>query len=55
MDQDSTKEPGARVLKVEPGTAAAGAGLQAGDVITRVNGEDVKGADDVSWLLVRGW
>ncbi|HEY2590691.1 MAG TPA: PDZ domain-containing protein [Steroidobacteraceae bacterium] len=36
---------GARVLEVSPGGPAAEAGIRAGDVITAVNGTEVKGAD----------
>jgi predicted metalloprotease with PDZ domain len=36
---------GARVVDVSPGGPAAEAGIRAGDVITAVNGTDVKGAD----------
>ena len=46
---------GARVLAVEPGTAAADAGLMRGDLITRLNGQEVKSANDVNKLLVGGW
>jgi predicted metalloprotease with PDZ domain len=42
LDERSGKE-GARVQEVSPGGAAAEAGLKAGDVITSINGEDVKG------------
>lgn len=39
---------GAIVDKTIPGTLAANAGLQAGDVITKVNGEEVKDAGDLT-------
>ena len=39
---------GAIVDKTMPGTPAAEAGIQAGDVITKVNGEDVKDAGDLT-------
>ena len=39
---------GAIVDKTMPGTPAAEAGLEAGDVVTRVNGQDVKDAGDLS-------
>ena len=40
---------------VEPGSAAAAAGLAPGDLITRLNGHEVKSAGDVNKLLVGGW
>ncbi|MGH8219430.1 MAG: PDZ domain-containing protein [Steroidobacteraceae bacterium] len=43
---------GARVLDVSPGGPAAEAGVRAGDVITAVNGTDVKG-DDAARQVVR--
>ncbi len=39
---------GAMVDKTTPGTPAASAGLKAGDVITKVNGEEVKDASDLT-------
>jgi C-terminal processing protease CtpA/Prc len=42
LDERSGKE-GARVQEVSPGGAAAEAGLHVGDVITEINGTDVKG------------
>ncbi|MFN3304408.1 MAG: trypsin-like peptidase domain-containing protein, partial [Roseateles sp.] len=39
---------GALVSSVQPGSAAAKAGLKAGDVITRIDGEPVRVAGDVS-------
>src|SRR5581483_3390434 len=39
---------GAVVAAVTPGSGADGAGLQQGDVITRIDGKDVASADDVS-------
>jgi putative serine protease PepD len=38
----------AKVAKVQPGTAAADAGLKAGDVITGINGHDIASGDDLS-------
>jgi S1-C subfamily serine protease len=42
LDERSGKE-GARIQEVSPGGAAAEAGLHVGDVITEINGTDVKG------------
>lgn len=42
LDERSGKD-GARIQEVSPGGAAAEAGLHAGDVITQINGADVKG------------
>ncbi len=39
-----THAPGALVARVMPGSTAERAGLRRGDIITRVNGEQVKGA-----------
>jgi S1-C subfamily serine protease len=39
---------GARIVSVSPGSAAAAAGLQPGDVITSVNGKAVRDATDVA-------
>ena len=44
--------PGAQVSGVVSGAAAASAGLQAGDVITSLNGQAVSSPDDVSAALV---
>ncbi len=42
---------GAYVGRVKPGSPAAAAGLQAGDVITAVGGQPVRGEDDLQALL----
>ncbi len=42
LDPHSTKD-GARITEVSPGGPAAEAGLRVGDVITVINGKDVKG------------
>jgi S1-C subfamily serine protease len=42
---------GIMLTSVAPGSPAAGAELRPGDVILRVNQEDVRSADDFSWLL----
>jgi putative serine protease PepD len=45
---DAASGPGARVGSVTAGSAAAKAGLQAGDVITAVDGKAITGADDLT-------
>ena len=45
------KGEGILLTLVAPGTPAAVAGLRAGDVIARINGRDVKGAQDFSLML----
>jgi putative serine protease PepD len=42
---------GAKVRQVTPGSAAAEAGLQTGDVITRIGGQPVTGADSLVALV----
>jgi putative serine protease PepD len=42
---------GAKVQQVAPGTAATAAGLQAGDVITKIGGQPVTGADSLVALV----
>jgi serine protease Do len=44
---------GAVITNIEPRSAAARAGLQTGDIITKVNGEDVETAADTSRALQR--
>jgi putative serine protease PepD len=39
--------PGARLGEIQPGSAAAAAGLESGDVVTSINGHKVTGADDL--------
>lgn len=46
--------PGARVVRVIPGTTAAAIGLRAGDVVLAVNGAPVTAVGDVV-AMVRGW
>ncbi|MGI8732400.1 MAG: PDZ domain-containing protein [Pyrinomonadaceae bacterium] len=45
------QQRGILLTSVAPGSPAAGAALQPGDVILRVNEGEVKSADDFSWLL----
>ena len=52
-EDDLTTQTGAIVIKVEPGTAAADAGLERGDVIVAVDGTQVRRADDVG-SAIRG-
>ena len=40
-------EPGAEIQKVEDGSGAATAGLQQGDVITRIDDTQITGADSL--------
>lgn len=42
---------GALITEVQPGTAADHAGLQVGDVITRIDGERVRSQDDVLRII----
>jgi S1-C subfamily serine protease len=48
-----TTQTGAIVIKVEPGSAAAEAGLERGDVVVSVDGMQVRRADDVG-SAIRG-
>ncbi|WP_020580232.1 S1C family serine protease [Actinopolymorpha alba] len=41
------KGPGARLGEIQPGSAASGAGLRMGDLVTVINGHKVTGADDL--------
>lgn len=45
--QDTEDGNGAKILNVEQGSAAQKAGLKTGDVITQINGEKIKDANDV--------
>jgi S1-C subfamily serine protease len=47
----AAKHQGILLTSVAPGSPAAHGKLRAGDVILRVNREDVRNADDFSWLL----
>jgi hypothetical protein len=46
-------EPGTGLLvqRVLPGTLAAGLGIRTGDIVVRLNGETIRGADDVRTVL----
>jgi S1-C subfamily serine protease len=44
-----------RVVEVQPGSPAARARLQAGDIVLAINGESVTGADDIARLLDHSW
>jgi putative serine protease PepD len=48
---DPNAPPGAEVRTVTPGGPAEGAGLHAGDVITELDGEAVRGSSDVSRIV----
>ncbi len=50
---DSTNGAGARVTQVLAGSPADKAGLQAGDVITAVDGTSISGTDDLTAILAR--
>ncbi len=50
LDPDSGKN-GARIMEVSPGGPADEAGVHAGDVITAVNGQDVKGEDTARQVI----
>jgi serine protease Do len=45
------KDRGELIARIEPGEAAAKAGLKAGDVVTRVNGQEVTPDDTLSRLV----
>ena len=45
---DTANGDGAQIAAATPGGPSARAGLQAGDVVTKVDGDDVHGADDVA-------
>src|SRR3954468_7385937 len=48
---DPNAPPGAEVTTVTPGGPAEGAGVNAGDVITELDGQAVSGSDDVSRIV----
>ena len=45
--EDTENGNGAKILNVEQGSAAQKAGLKTGDIITQINGEKIKDANDV--------
>ena len=45
--EDAENDNGAKILNVETGSAADKAGLKTGDVITQMNGQKIKDANDV--------
>jgi putative serine protease PepD len=49
--EPSDGNPGAQVIEVTPGTAAAGAGLRPGDRLTSFDGKPVAGPDELSGLV----
>src|SRR5439155_3219726 len=50
-----TLTDGQSVGAVEPGSAAERAGLRAGDIIQKINGQDVVPGDPVAYYLVDKW
>lgn len=46
--QNTTGEPGAYIASVEPGSAADEAGLEVGDLVVAIDGEPVKGFDELA-------
>ncbi len=56
FDTDSnaaTRQKGVRIAKVEDGSDAAGKGLSPGDVITHINGEQVRSPEDIERVVKR--
>ena len=49
--EDAGGSPGARIAEVRAGTPADGGGLEAGDVVTAVNGERVSSGDDLRRVI----
>ena len=49
---DDTTASGAAVVQVNPGSAADDAGLQAGDIITAVDGAAIASPDDLAGAVV---
>lgn len=47
-DREGDKEEGAEITSVSKGSAAEKAGLQAGDIITKIGNKDIETAEDVS-------
>ncbi|HUK44332.1 MAG TPA: trypsin-like peptidase domain-containing protein [Gaiellaceae bacterium] len=48
---DSSSPLGAALTRIFPGTPAAGAGLKAGDVVTKLDGKTVSGESDLSAVI----
>jgi len=53
QEESLSTQSGAIVIRVEPGTAAADAGIERGDVIVAIDGTQVRRADDVG-SAIRG-
>ncbi len=53
LEYGLTAETGVRVAEVQPGTAAAEAGMQAGDIIVRIGAGEVATPDDLQRALGR--
>lgn len=51
--EDTENGNGAKILNVEQGSAAQKAGLKAGDIITQINGEKIKDANDVRSQIIQ--
>jgi len=49
--QDAEDGKGVKVLEVDPETNAAKAGIKAGDVITEIDGKEIKTTDEVSRIV----
>jgi S1-C subfamily serine protease len=45
------RQQGVGLTAVAPGTPAARAGLRPGDVVTRIENHEVRGVEDMTWLL----
>ncbi len=53
LNLQGVEEPRARVAQPEAGTAAAAAGLQAGDTIERIDATGIRSWADLSWQLLQ--
>lgn len=47
----TTSTPGAEIVEVTPGSAAAEAGLEVGDVVTEIDGDDIDGPEAVGVVI----